>query len=397
MIFSVNDMRKDGVSLTNARSEEEIILEADKLYSAKSGAKFEDVAPKGPPENLVSIPEYFEHPATYDLVLDVRSSAEFRESHLPKAENFEILDNYQRREVGILYKCRGKQIATQRALDFANPKLVELRKLCQAKKSLLIYCWRGGGRSAFVFEALRKMGFKDVFRLKGGYKAYRRWVHNKLYQSTYPKLIIVKGMTGVGKTELLQKVSSTFRILDLEHSARHCASSFGSIPYELRKEYEIPSQKLFEDRIFSQLYLSDVPASQLGVLVESESRKIGHRKIPPTLYQAMLDSNTIEITASLESRIARIHSEYVGANKSGLQLLKRDLQKIKRYLSAEHYQIMRELLEKQKLEDFISECLVHYYDNRYAGYFKQKTLLKIDNSKPEKGHADLLKFLANNS
>ncbi len=397
MIFSLDNMRKDGVILTNARSEEEILLEADQLYCSTNGPTFEEVAPKGPPENLISIAKYFSDPEAHDLVLDVRSSAEFEESHLPKAINFEILDNYQRREVGILYKQRGKQIATQRALDFANPKLEKLRKLTQAKKSLLIYCWRGGGRSAFVFEALRKTGIKRISRLKGGYKAYRKWVHSKLYQTSYPKLIVVKGMTGVGKTELLQGISSTFRVLDLEYSARHCASSFGSIPYELKKEYAIPSQKLFEDRIFSQLYLSKVPAAREGVLIESESRKIGYRKIPPALFEAMLDSHTIEITASLESRVARIYREYVGTDKSGLKLLKRDLEKIRRYLCSDRYQSMRRLLEEQKLEDFISECLLHYYDHRYAGNFKQKTLTTIDNTKSEKGQAELMNFLSENS
>ena len=113
-------------------------------------------------------------------------------------------------------------------------------------------------------------------------------------------------MTGVGKTELLQRISSSFRVLDLEYNARHCASSFGSIPYELKKQYEIPSQKLFEDRIFNQLYLNKIPHSiSRSSCVESESRKIGHRKIPPSFFEAMLASNTIEITANLDSRVNR--------------------------------------------------------------------------------------------
>ena len=57
MIFSLDDMRKDGVILSNARSEEEILNEADHLYSEKSGLKFEEVAPKGPPDSMVSIDE----------------------------------------------------------------------------------------------------------------------------------------------------------------------------------------------------------------------------------------------------------------------------------------------------------------------------------------------------
>ena len=329
--------------------------------------------------------------------MDVRSSAEFAESHIPNAINFEILDNYQRREVGILYKNRGKQIATQKALDFATPKLQELEKITQSKKSIIIYCWRGGGRSAFVFEALRKIGIQNTSRLKGGYKAYRKWVHNKLYQTNYPKLIVVKGMTGVGKTELLKRISSEFRVLDLEYNARHCASSFGSIPYELKNQYEIPSQKLFEDRIFNQLYLNKTPAASVGILVESESRKIGHRKIPPSLFEAMLASNTIEITATLDSRVNRIYKEYVGTNQAGVELLKRDLKKIQRYLSSQKFQSMQDSLDKLELKEFISDCLVNYYDQRYAGNYNQKTIAKIDNSDSDKGYRQLFQFLSSNS
>ena len=397
MIFSLDDTRRDGVILSNARSEEEILREADQLYSEISGPKFEEIAPKGPPENMISIDEYFSQAKTYDFVLDVRSSAEFVESHIPNAINFEILDNYQRREVGILYKRRGKQIATQKALDFATPKLEKLQNIAQSKKSIIIYCWRGGGRSAFVFEALRKLGILNITRLQGGYKAYRRWVYNKLYQTNYPKLIIVKGMTGVGKTELLQRISSSFRVLDLEYNARHCASSFGSIPYELKKQYEIPSQKLFEDRIFNQLYLNKIPTASVGVLVESESRKIGHRKIPPSLFEAMLASNTIEITANLDSRVNRIYKEYVGTNQAGVELLKRDLKKIQRYLSAEKFQSMQDALDKLELKEFISDCLVNYYDQRYAGNYNQATIAKIDNSDSEEGYKQLLKFLSSDS
>lgn len=39
----------------------------------------------------------------------------------------------------------------------------------------LVYCWRGGNRSASLAHVLQKIGW-DVHRLDGGYKAYRRHV-----------------------------------------------------------------------------------------------------------------------------------------------------------------------------------------------------------------------------
>lgn len=393
MIFSLDNIRKDGVDLSIARSSDEILAEADLKYSQAKGPTFEQITSKHNPEEIILISEYFSQIQDFTTLIDVRSPAEFNESHLPHAVNFPILDNYERREVGILYKERGKHIATQSALEFASPKLEALKNFIPKNSNCVIYCWRGGGRSAFVHGNLAKMGFEKVKRLRGGYKAYRRWVHNKLYNETYPKLIVVKGLTGVGKSELLRSVQRDFRILDLESCASHCASSFGSIPYELKRKYEIPSQKLFEDRIFAQLYLSKSPISTAGILVESESRKIGHRKMPPKLYDAMLQSTTIEIVASLESRVERIYQEYVGQDQAGVKLLHRDLEKIKRYLSTELYGQMKKSLNEGKIKSFISDCLINYYDRRYAGYYDKKNLLTIDNSIAENGKSQLTEFL----
>lgn len=397
MIFSLDNPRKDGVDLSKARSEKEILSEADQKYSNTAGRAFEQIISRGTPQDLISISDHFLSDLHDTLVLDVRSPAEFSESHLPGAINFPILDNYERREVGILYKERGKNIATQKALDLAISKTEELKKLVSSYSNTLVYCWRGGGRSAYVFGCLLDLGFVNIKRLRGGYKAYRRWVHSSLYEQEYPPLIVVKGLTGVGKSELLRSVQSSFRVLDLEYCARHCASSFGSIPYELNNNYEIPSQKCFEDRIFSQLFLNNIPIASSGILVESESRKVGHRKVPPALYNAMLHSQTIEVTASLESRVNRIYAEYVGSDSSGIALLKRDLEKIKRYLSSDLYLKMKTDLENDQIREFIADCLIHYYDHRYAGYFEQKNILSIDNSISKIGQAQLLEFLKSES
>lgn len=395
MIFSFDNPRKDGVDLSKARSTKEILAEADQKGAQHHGPTFEQVTSCHNSEDIILIDEYFAKIQDFKTVIDVRSPTEFKDSHLPGAINFPILDNYERREVGILYKERGKHIATQKALEFASPKLEALKNSIPINSKCVIYCWRGGGRSGFVHGSLTKMGFKNIKRLRGGYKAYRRWVHNKLYNEQYPKLIIVKGLTGVGKSELLRCIQEYFQVLDLEHCAGHCASSFGSIPYEIKREYEIPSQKLFEDRIFAQLYLSESLASSAGILVESESRRIGHRKVPPALYEAMLQSNTIEVVASLDSRVERIYREYVGHEQSGVRLLQRDLEKIKRYISSELYNRMKNSLKNGEIRNFISECLTNYYDHRYAGYYEKTNLLTIDNSVAENGKSQLISFLNN--
>jgi tRNA 2-selenouridine synthase len=39
----------------------------------------------------------------------------------------------------------------------------------------LVYCWRGGKRSAAMAHILREIGW-DAQTLAGGYRGYRRWV-----------------------------------------------------------------------------------------------------------------------------------------------------------------------------------------------------------------------------
>ena len=43
----------------------------------------------------------------------------------------------------------------------------------------LVYCWRGGKRSAAMAHVMREIGW-DAETLEGGYKAYRRLVVSQL-------------------------------------------------------------------------------------------------------------------------------------------------------------------------------------------------------------------------
>ena len=58
---------------------------------------------------------------------------------------------------------------------------------------------------------------------------------------------------------------------------------------------------------------------------------------------------------------------------------------------------MQDSLNKLNLKEFISDCLVNYYDQRYAGNYNQKTVAKIDNSDSEEGYQQLMHFLSRDS
>ena len=101
--------------------------------------------------------------------------------------------------------------------------------------TLVIYCARGGMRSSSVVHLLMTQGF-TVYQLKGGYKAYRKFVLSQL-TSYSPPLIVLHGQTGVGKTQILQQLPD---VIDLEGLAQHRSSVFGALGLTPR------SQQMFE-------------------------------------------------------------------------------------------------------------------------------------------------------
>ena len=82
---------------------------------------------------------------TSAVVLDVRTSKEFAEGHLPKSIN---------------YDWNGNNFQSQiKTLDKSKP--------------IFVYCL-SGGRSAKAAEDLRSQGFKNVYELKGGIMQWQR-------------------------------------------------------------------------------------------------------------------------------------------------------------------------------------------------------------------------------
>ena len=68
----------------------------------------------------------------------------------------------------------------------------------------------------------------DVFVLDGGYRAYRRHLRELLEQG--PRVIVVGGRTGVGKTRALRALAAiNHQVLDLEALAAHRGLAFGDL------------------------------------------------------------------------------------------------------------------------------------------------------------------------
>lgn len=245
--------------------------------------------------------------AQYPDRLDVRSPSEFALDHLPGAVNLPVLDDSERALVGTIYARESPFAAKKRgaALVARNiAHIVDAHCRDQPREwSPVVYCWRGGQRSAALAHVLHEIGFR-VTQLDGGYQAYRRHVVVALARLPARfKFVVVCGLTGAGKSRLLSALSGIgTQVLDLEGLAKHRGSLLGDLPDEPQ-----PSQKAFESQLLAALERFD---SRVPVYVESESRRIGSVQMPEALLTAMRASSCVRIDTPHVLRVALLKEEY---------------------------------------------------------------------------------------
>lgn len=240
--------------------------------------------------------------------IDVRSPAEYAEDHLPGAQSHPVLSNDERAHVGTLYAREGAFGAKRIGASMIGRNIATLLERDFAHKSRdwmpLVYCWRGGKRSAALSNVLNEIGWHAV-QLEGGYRAFRRHVLAAL--ETLPtrfEFRVVCGLTGSGKSRLIGALASEgAQVLDLERLAAHRGSLLGDLP-----DAPQPSQKHFETEMFEVLHRFD---PRRPVYVESESKRIGRLQVPEALLAAMRDAECIRIELPPSLRAELLREEYV--------------------------------------------------------------------------------------
>lgn len=256
-------------------------------------------------------PEEFLKQAVQCPVFDVRSPVEYRKGHIPGAFSLPLFSDEERHEIGILYKQSGRQAAVMRGLEIVGPRLTDyvLRVRSQTDSgSVLLHCWRGGRRSESLAWLLEKVGYR-VGLLRGGYKAYRRQVLATFERPL--RLLVLGGMTGSGKTEILQLLRERGeQVLDLEGMAHHRGSAFGAFG-----DGEQPSTEQFENETCAALNSFD---RSRPVWVEDESRRIGRVTIGEALFRQMRSATVVRIDVPRELRVERLCRDYGRVPKSRL-------------------------------------------------------------------------------
>ncbi len=287
-------------------------------------------------------------------IIDVRSPGEYAQGHIPDAINLPLFDDNERAEIGKTYFQKSKSEAYLLALEIIGPqlkkKIIELNSNTNQKK-LIVYCWRGGMRSASMSWLFELFGY-ETFIIKGGYKSYRRHIRKSFNQKA--NFIVIGGMTGSGKTEILEHLASSgHQVLNLEKLAQHKGSAFGSIGMGNQ-----PTNEQFENNLFECWQLLDLSKT---VFIEDESFLIGKVQVPNELYEQMQNAPLLEIKINKEFRINKLVNEYATCDND---LLKDGITRISKRLGGLNTKNAISAIDKGQFS-LAADILLQYYDKSY--------------------------------
>lgn len=244
-------------------------------------------------------------------LIDVRAPIEYEKGAFPYAVNMPIMDDEERRLVGIKYKNAGNEKATELGYELVSGDIKEARVRAwvdfkKANPEAMLYCFRGGSRSRISQEWMHEAGV-PITRLKGGYKAFRNYLIDQMMpEAQTAKPIIISGCTGSGKTILLKELDN---IIDLEGIAHHRGSAFGN---HIDPQ---PNQINFENRLAYRLIQHREEGHKYMVL-EDESKNVGRCYIPRDFLEYFRSGGYVLLDVSLEDRVKITYDEYVTDSQS---------------------------------------------------------------------------------
>lgn len=329
--------------------------------------------------NTISVEKALELKDT--IFVDTRTPDEFDIDNIPQSINIPLFSNEERIIVGTLYN-KDQIKAYQEGIQIYNKKIMdiikEFKKLDKNKK-IIIYCWRGGMRSKTITELITSLDL-DAYQLTDGYKEFRKLVREDLQEYQPPfKLIVLQGLAGCGKTDLIKQLKPS---IDLEGLAHHRSSSFGALGLKP------VSQKMFDSRLWEQL---NKLKNEKIVFIEGEAKKIGKVTLPNKFFEKMQEAKTIEIISSIENRSKRIVRDYFTHNED--ETIKQIILKLKEYLGNKVVIELLDLINNKEYEIVSKILLEKHYDPTYNHALQtQKYASQISSNNISKAITELNKL-----
>ena len=449
-----------------ALRDESAPLSADAMEAFASGVKL-DLAAGGAEcraevEDLVraSVACSAADRAAEALIVDVRSPGEFARGHVPGALNVPLFTDDERAKVGTAFAKQGRGVALVLGMKAVRPKLErlvnEVVRLVEAKEAepssasararghaplvVYVHCWRGGMRSSSLTWLLLHAtppGSLDVRVVRGGYKAFRRFVltrwhtpasltrasssssmassvstNSSLFEDAgvsgdaekdkkesaekrpEPRVCVVGGRTGVGKTAALLGLRAAGEsVIDLEGLAAHSGSAFGWVG----RPPEQPTSEHFGNLVAMQwVALTSPPMDKVSagsnapsddskrtprwIFVEDEGPHVGKCSVDPGLFARMRHAPlVVNVVASRATRLRTLVEDYANdahrADPAWQDAMDESVGKLRKRLGNERAELLRVKLREG---DFaaVADGLLEYYDGLYDKHLGMKRVEK---------------------
>ncbi len=323
-------------------------------------------------------------------LIDTRAPIEFDQGAFPFTQSLPLMNDQERTLVGTCYKNKGQEKAIELGHELVQGSVKQARidawlEFIKNHPNGALYCFRGGLRSQITQQWIYETSGINYPRIKGGYKALRRFLideTDRIMDKITP--IVIGGQTGCGKTLLLDKLKDK---IDLEGLANHRGSAFGNTTTAQ------PTQINFENALAIELIKHQ---NQSHLVFEDEGSNVGTVHIPQCIQRKTSQAQLILLEASVEERlkvsmdayVINMHQDFItqdsqhGFDNFSNYWLK-SLEKIQRRLGLERYKSIqvlvnnaldryKELNEPTGFYPVVETLLVDYYDPMYDYQIQKK-------------------------
>jgi tRNA 2-selenouridine synthase len=280
------------------------------------------------------------------LIIDMRTKEEYKKSHIMDAINFEILNHEERKEVSVLYNAKEIDKAYLKAYEYSLEKVSKFFEIIKENKNrkIVFYCSRGGSRSGIVYNIFKDLVGIEIFKITGGYKAYRNFVNN-YYKTELNKFDfrVINGLMGSGMNESLDRLN------ELEYN---------TINFSEGMDYNI-SQKQLDNIIFEKLYYAKSNIIYIG----NEDKKFLNANIRKEFLIYLEKGDHILLETDMEFRVNNIYNKYyINCDKDFIKNIIDKTESLRKEMSNEVVDEIIVDLISGNYKFAIEKMLISYYD-----------------------------------